>query len=66
MKGLREQLEKLRAGAAECKAISDLATDLEKQELFARLAEHLGFLASEVERTIAGNISGGATQQREG
>jgi len=30
-----------------------LATDSQKRELFARLAEHLGVLASEIERAIA-------------
>jgi hypothetical protein len=39
--------------AAECALISNLATNQEKRELFARLAEHLMVLASEVERAIA-------------
>jgi hypothetical protein len=65
MKDLQEQLEKLRTGAAECKSVRDLSTDLQKQELFARLAEHLDFLASEIERVIAANISAGATERRE-
>jgi hypothetical protein len=30
-----------------------LATDQQKQELFARLAQHLNVLASEIERAIA-------------
>jgi hypothetical protein len=45
-------LEKLRAEAAECKLISDLATDKKKRELFARLAAHLDLLAAEVARSI--------------
>jgi hypothetical protein len=66
MTDLREQLEQLRTGAFECKLISDLAADLEKQELFARLAEHLSMLASEVEQAIAGNVSGDVTERPEG
>jgi hypothetical protein len=47
MKDIEAHLEKLRADA-KCKLISDLATDREKRELFARLAEHLNVLATEV------------------
>jgi hypothetical protein len=50
---MQAQLEKLRMDAAECARIRDLATDPKKRELFARLAEHLTALASEVERAIA-------------
>ena len=46
------QLEKLRRDAAECTLIADLATSPQKRELFARLAEHLGALAVEVERAM--------------
>ena len=46
------QLEKLRRDAAECALIADLATTPQKRELFARLAEHLGTLAVEVERAM--------------
>lgn len=46
-------LEKLRADAAECALIRDLATDPNKRELFARLAAHMSVLASEVEAAIA-------------
>ncbi|MGY4501629.1 hypothetical protein ACVWYH_005560 [Bradyrhizobium sp. GM24.11] len=52
MKDMQAQLEKLRKEAAECALIRDLATDPKKRELFARLAEHLDVLASEVERAI--------------
>ena len=58
MNDVQTRLEALRSDAAECKLISDLATDLQKQELFARLAEHLSVLASEVERAIAAKVSG--------
>jgi hypothetical protein len=44
------QPDKLRANAAECAVIRDLATDQEKRELFARLAAHLSALAAEMER----------------
>ena len=53
MKDMQAHLEKLRSDAAECALISNLATNQEKRELFARLAEHLRVLASEVERAIA-------------
>jgi hypothetical protein len=53
MKDLLAKLEKLRADAAECSLIRDLATDSAKRELFGRLAEHLGMLATAVESTIA-------------
>ncbi|WP_461623837.1 hypothetical protein [Bradyrhizobium sp. 25ACV] len=54
---MHEQLAMLRNGAADCKSISDLATDLRKRELFARLADHLSVLASDVERAIAATVS---------
>ena len=52
MRDIQAQLEKLRIDAAECALIRDLATEPKKRELFARLADHLAVLASEVERTI--------------
>ena len=53
MKEMKAQLEKLHRDAAECAIIRDLATDPKKRELFAKLAEHMSVLASEVERAIA-------------
>lgn len=50
MSELMTRPDKLRADAAECALIRDLATDRDKRELFARLAEHLSKLAGEVER----------------
>jgi hypothetical protein len=52
-------IEKLRIDAEDCALISRYQT--QKRELFARLAEHLGLLASEVERTIAAKMAGGDT-----
>ncbi len=49
VKDYQKQLEKLRTDAAECKLISDLATDPAKRELFDRLALHLTTLADQVE-----------------
>ncbi|MET3840438.1 hypothetical protein [Bradyrhizobium sp. OAE829] len=49
MKDYQKQLEKLRTDAAECKLISDLATDPAKRGLFDRLALHLTTLADQVE-----------------
>jgi hypothetical protein len=58
MQDMRAHLEKLRADAAECALIRDLATDPHKRELFTRLAEHLNALASEVEAAIAVKLAG--------
>jgi hypothetical protein len=52
MQDMLTYLQKLRADAAECALIRDLATDPAKKDLFARLAEHLNVLAAEVERAI--------------
>jgi hypothetical protein len=43
----------------QCAVAVVLAADMQKRELFARLAEHLGFLASEVERALAAKRAGG-------
>jgi hypothetical protein len=47
-----KHLEKLRADAAECALIRDLATDKAKREMFDRLAAHLGALANQVEQEM--------------
>jgi hypothetical protein len=60
MEDMTAHLEKLRIDAEDCALISKLTTDMQKRELYARLAEHLGVLASEVERAIAAKIAGGA------
>lgn len=52
MKDMRVYLEKLRKDAAECRLISDLATDAQKREQFAKLADHYDVLASEIERAM--------------
>ncbi|MET3840416.1 hypothetical protein [Bradyrhizobium sp. OAE829] len=52
MKDYQVHLEKLRTDAAECRLISDLATDPKKRELFDRLALHLTTLADQVEEAI--------------
>jgi hypothetical protein len=59
MKDLREKLEKLRADAEDCALISKLATDKAKRQMFAKLAEHLSQLASDVEAVIAAKIASG-------
>ena len=56
MKNMQESLDKLRADAAEFLMISVLATDAKKREQFARLADHLNVLASEIARAIAGKV----------
>jgi hypothetical protein len=50
-------LEKLRVQIAECEMIRDLATHTKKRELFAKLAEHYGVLAAEVERALSDGSS---------
>jgi hypothetical protein len=61
MQDMKTHLEKLRADAAECALIRDLATDPEKRALFTRLAEHLARLANEVEAAISARLSGDRT-----
>jgi hypothetical protein len=58
MQDMQTQLEKLRADAADCALIRDLTTDPAKRELFKRLAEHLGTLASEIEAAVAVRLGG--------
>jgi hypothetical protein len=53
MKDIQKQLEKLRREAAECLVLSNLAKDPEKQQLFARVAEHITGLASAVQNELA-------------
>jgi hypothetical protein len=61
MKDLREKLEKLRTDAEDCALISKLATDKAKRQMFAKLAEHLGQLANDVEAVIAEKTRSGET-----
>jgi hypothetical protein len=53
MQDMVAQLEKLRRDAAEAQLICDLATDMRKRELFAKLASHFRVLAGEIEKAIA-------------
>jgi hypothetical protein len=61
MKDMEQHYLKLRADAEECSNISKLATDPQKRDLFARLAQHLNVLASEVARAISAKRNGDAT-----
>jgi hypothetical protein len=56
MQDMQESLDKLRADAAEFLMMSVLATDAQKREHFARLADHLNVLASAIARAIAGKV----------
>ncbi|WP_433995502.1 hypothetical protein [Bradyrhizobium manausense] len=49
---MSEQLEALRIEAIECALIRDLSTDATKREFFAKLADHLTQLASDVESAM--------------
>lgn len=53
MKDMQAHLEKLRVQISECEMIRELATDPQKRELFAKLAEHYRVLAGEVEKAMA-------------
>jgi hypothetical protein len=53
MKDIQIHLEKLRKEAAECFVVSNLATDPERRELFARVGGHLQELASGVQNAMA-------------
>ncbi len=57
MQDMKIHLEKLRADAAECALIRDLATDPAKRELFTRLAERLATLADEVEAAMTASAA---------
>jgi hypothetical protein len=56
MKNMQESLDKLRADAAKFSMMSVLATDAQRREYFARLADHLNVLALEVARAIAAKV----------
>jgi hypothetical protein len=60
MKDMEQHFLKLRADAEECSNISRLAIDPQKRDLFARLAQHLNVLASEVGRAISAKKAGEA------
>src|SRR5258708_10694380 len=55
MTDIQAHLDKIRSDAAECILLSSLATD-GKREVFARTAEDMSALASEIEKPIATNI----------
>jgi hypothetical protein len=57
VKDYQASIEKLRKDAAEAKLISDLATDITKREMFARLHQHLSKLADEVEQAMKSSIA---------
>jgi len=61
MKNLREKLDKLRADADDCSAISRLTNDTTKRKLFARLAVQLRKMADDVEVEIANRLAGEET-----
>ena len=52
MKDVQTHLEKLRREAAECLVLSNLATDPEKRQLFAMVAEQITGLASAVQKEV--------------
>ena len=59
MKDIEAHLEKVRANAAECALIRNLATDPQKKQMYMRLADHLTSLAAEVERVAKERASTG-------
>ncbi len=52
MSDVQRVLEKLRSEVAECLVVSNVATDPEKRQLFARVAEHISGLASAVQKEL--------------
>lgn len=56
-KDYQASIEKLRKDAAEAKLISDLATDMNKREVFVRLHQHLSKLADGVEQAMKSSIA---------
>ncbi len=63
MQDMRIHLEKLRADAAECALIGNLAADVQKRQLFAKLADRLAGMASEVERAMMESVAAGEPQK---
>jgi hypothetical protein len=53
MQDLSAKLEKLRTEAEDCELIANMATDINKRTLFARLAFDLRRMARDVEAMIA-------------
>ena len=58
MKDYQAHAEKLRAEAAECALIRDLATEPAKREMFDRLCSHLTVLADQLEMAMLARKSG--------
>ncbi len=58
MKDMKASAEKMRAEADYAELIARSATDLQKRELYERLAAHFRQLASEIEKVMA-NPAGG-------
>lgn len=56
MKHMHAHLEKLRAEIVNCERIAKRATDAANRDLFTRLAQHYGVLASHVECAIKNTI----------
>lgn len=65
MKDLRRRLEKVRADAREFTLMSQRATDIEKRELFKRLADELAFEALELELIMKKNEPPDPSDQHE-
>ncbi|RTM14438.1 MAG: hypothetical protein E6R08_08450 [Nevskiaceae bacterium] len=53
MKDIQARPERLSAQIPGCEFIRDLETMADKQELFARLAEHFAFLTEDLERALS-------------
>ena len=58
MQDLQAELERLRIEAEDCDKIGKLATDLQKRDLFKRLAYELREMARHVEIVIASRAPG--------
>jgi hypothetical protein len=65
MKDLRRRLEKLRSDARDFAHMSELATDVEKRELFKRMADELAIEALELEIIVKQNEPSSPSDQHE-
>lgn len=65
MKDLRRRLEKVRANARDFVLMSQQATDVEKRELFKRMANELAIEALELELIVKQNEPSNPCDQHE-
>ncbi|MBR0827124.1 hypothetical protein JQ596_16420 [Bradyrhizobium manausense] len=65
MKDLRQRLEKVRADARDFALMSERATDVEKRQLFRRMADELALEALELELVVKQKEQSNPSDQHE-